>query len=780
MVNKTLKTHGFLGQFIVIFALFCLAFYAVTWYIWHLRSTEDQADQMRAHARQIKERSASIKHILDPLPRETVLLATHHEFADLSFVDDPSLTESAAFGEISSALQTLAFYQVRLVDSDGLELLRVQRTDGDIVVSPDNELENISQSELFEKGINLPNRSVYISPLITNVPFSPTNRINEPVLSIASPLYDHDASDPHGLLVLDYALNDLVPTSHVADVIDPKYYMLVDANGIDTYVIFGGNPAALTELNFSTKHPDAWNTAKLSDSEQLVQDNFVWSFQRFTPWENLHADNRSASFSTTENGGPIPRDHYYLVSHRMLIDAPTETRLVAGALFFLLLTGYGLWKLLAYKSSTENKEAELQRINHELESRVAQRTADLEQSNLNLQRQVEETAQLEAETAQLEKMFIQAQKMEAMGTLAGGIAHDFNNLLTVILGYAELATLFVDNPEKTKEALQTSLKAGEQARQLVQQILTFSRTQSQETEPLHIVPIVKEALKLVRSSLPSTIDIHQHIDDNASSIVANASHIHQLIMNLCTNASHAMEDHGGELTVLVEQLSSDVALQKLNGPDGIALIVRDTGTGMDEETRQRLFEPYFTTKDSDKGTGLGLAVVHGIIHQWNAVIEVDSELGKGTEFRIYVPAIKTESKEVAESGPTFYHDKGTVMVVDDETNLTMLGQHMLEHAGYTVVTFNDPQEALDEFTKDPERFDVLVTDYTMPNLTGIQLIDSMRALRSDIAVVLCTGYRVERVEQYMEEGKINVFLDKPYTVEDIQGAVYNALHPDTA
>lgn len=779
MADKIYTVHSFMGRFIAFFALFCLAFYGAVWYISHLRSAELQAKQLLAYARQLDERSISLDYLFKSLPREMALLAKDHEFKDISFVDDQRLSESAAFKEIAAALKALQAYQIRLIDTDGLERLRVQLIDGDIVISAKDQLEDLSQSDLFKKGITLPKNSVHISPIITGVPFSPTNRSNEPVLSATSPLHGYDDSSLQGLLVLDYALSDLL-TDKYEKSLDPGFYLLIDANGINTHTLFGSTSStAATDLSFRTKYTDVWNEMQQSDKGQLIQDNVAWSFKRVTPWTFQATKGASAIFPANENRQPASGEYYYLASKRFLNSAPVEMSLLTGALFFLLLIGYGLWKLLAYKSSTVHKEAELHRVNQDLESRVAQRTAELEQSNIDLQLQIEETERSKAENAELQKMFIQAQKMEAMGTLAGGIAHDFNNLLTVILGYAELATLFVDNPEKTKEALQTSLKAGDQARQLVQQILTFSRKQSQESAPINVVPIIKEALKLVRASLPSTIEIRQEIDDHAGSIVANASHIHQLIMNLCTNASHAMEENGGVLTIKVKQLSEEVSQQKLNGPSGIGLTVSDTGTGMDEETRERLFEPYFTTKESDKGTGLGLAVVHGIINQWDAVIELDSELGKGTEFQIYIPAILTESTEDAERTKISYQDKGTVMVVDDETNLTMLGRHMLEHAGYTVITFNDPQIALEEFTKDPAGVDVLVTDYTMPQLTGIQLIDSMRALRPDLAVVLCTGYRVERVEQYMDEGKIDVFLDKPYTVEDIQGAVYTALHPNT-
>ncbi len=437
--------------------------------------------------------------------------------------------------------------------------------------------------------------------------------------------------------------------------------------------------------------------------------------------------------------------------------------------------GILLWKMLSYRQDSIHRQEALHRINAELEQRVIQRTQDLEASNANLQKQVEQTQLAQTEKEDMRNLLLQAQKMEAMGSLAGGIAHDFNNLLTIILGYAELAVLFIDDKEKARDAIQTSLDAGEQARQLVQQILTFSRKQSHENAPVIIVPVVKEALKLVRSSLPSTIEIEQDISSETASIIGNTTHLHQLIMNLCTNASHAMEKQGkGKLTVTLGPAPQDVAQEKLGAPDGIMLVIRDTGHGMDEETRRQIFEPYFTTKDQDKGTGLGLSVVHGIVQQWNGVIEVDSELGRGTEFRIYVPSLISDSIEEEATESMTESGIGHVLFVDDEINMTKLGKTMLEHVGYTVTAHNDPQQAMEEFSASPQRFDVLITDFTMPHLTGTELIEQMRALRPDLPTVLSTGYSFEKVADQIEQNMIDVYLDKPYSVDQLHRAINDA------
>jgi PAS domain S-box-containing protein len=348
------------------------------------------------------------------------------------------------------------------------------------------------------------------------------------------------------------------------------------------------------------------------------------------------------------------------------------------------------------------------------------------------------------EQKMLQAQLQQAQKMESIGTLAGGIAHDFNNILYSIIGYTELALDDTEKGTQLHENLQQLFVAANRARDLVKQILTFSRQVDQKPKPLKIQLVVKEALKLVRSSLPSTIEINQNIDKTCGLVMADATQIHQLVMNLLTNAYHAMEHDGGKLDVTLKQVDLDMDDLKdpsMTAGSYVCLTVEDTGSGIDEYAMDRIFEPYFSTKEKDKGTGLGLAMVHGIVKSYGGNIRVYSEPGGGTAFHVYLPVIQTraETKETRVISPV-EGGKERILLVDDEEHIVRMSQQMLERLGYHVTARTSSIEALEAFRAGSDRFDLVITDMTMPNMTGVQLSQKLIEIRSDIPVIICTGF----------------------------------------
>jgi len=349
------------------------------------------------------------------------------------------------------------------------------------------------------------------------------------------------------------------------------------------------------------------------------------------------------------------------------------------------------------------------------------------------------------EEIKLEDKLRQAQKMEAIGTLAGGIAHDFNNILSAIIGYTELAEYEIPEGSKTRGKLKEVLKAGSRAKDLVKQILAFSRQGDQERKPLQISHIVKEALKLLRASLPTTIEIRRNIGPDTGIIEADPTQIHQVLMNLCTNAAHAMNNKGGVLEVgirNVEVENEDIGLEYPNVPPGhyVMLTIRDTGHGMSAGVVERIFDPYFTTKEKGEGTGLGLAVVHGIVKSYGGAITVYSEIGKGSAFYIYLPAIEKKVEEEKETGEAIPTGHQRILFVDDEPSLVDIGRKMLGHLGHEVIIRTSSLEALEAFRNDPERFDLVISDKTMPQMTGFDLARELKQIRPDIPIILCTGF----------------------------------------
>lgn len=385
----------------------------------------------------------------------------------------------------------------------------------------------------------------------------------------------------------------------------------------------------------------------------------------------------------------------------------------------------------------------------------------------------------------------QAQKMEAIGTLAGGIAHDFNNILSIILGYASLTADELDGVAKAsakpgerlapnrfadiRENLGMVIQAGKRARDLVQQILTFSRHSEPEKRPLDIQPIVKEVMKLMRSTLPATIEIKQSFERETLPVMADPSQIHQVLMNLCTNAAHAMEPNGGVLEVALGRIDGNPAGDATGNGTWVRLVVRDTGTGMDETTRERIFEPFFTTKAAGEGTGLGLSVVHGIVSDHGGTILVESEPGKGSLFEVLLPvhhgAVSAdEEPEVAP--PT---GRGRVLFVDDEAPLVKMAERVLTRLGYSVVGETRSQAALDRFKADPRAFDVVITDQTMPGLTGDILASEVRKLRADIPIVLCTGNSASLTPESASAIGISELVMKPLLADELGLVVSRAL-----
>ena len=399
-------------------------------------------------------------------------------------------------------------------------------------------------------------------------------------------------------------------------------------------------------------------------------------------------------------------------------------------------------------------------------------------------RDVSQRLWAEREKRKLEAQLQQAQKMEAIGTLAGGITHDFNNILAAIIGYTELAMLDVPEGSKAKQKLKEVEKAGNRAKDLVNQILAFSRQSKQELLLVQISPIVKEALKLLRASLPTTIEIRQKLEipPEQGTVEADTTKLHQVLMNLCTNAAHAMRENGGILEVSLTKvdMDADAAARHTDIRPGpyLKLTVSDAGHGMAPDILERIFDPYFTTKEKGKGTGLGLSVVHGIVKDHHGAITVESELGKGTTVHILLPRMDY-AKEVAVEPESRLGEIPTgherILFIDDEQVLVDLGKQMLELLGYEVITRTSSIEALELFRAQPSKFDLVITDMTMPNMTGEKLAKELMKICPNIPIILCTGFSEQITEKESKEIGIREFAMKPLVMRDLAKSIRKVL-----
>ncbi|MCP3922901.1 MAG: PAS domain S-box protein [Desulfobacterales bacterium] len=383
------------------------------------------------------------------------------------------------------------------------------------------------------------------------------------------------------------------------------------------------------------------------------------------------------------------------------------------------------------------------------------------------------------ETKRLKDQLLQAQKMEAIGTLAGGIAHDFNNILGAIFGYAQLAKIKSSGNHKIEKYIDQIYMASERAKGLVQQILAFSRQTESKKIPVDVGMVVKESLKLLRATIPTTIKIDHNIKSNIGTVQADQIQIHQIVMNICTNAFHAMEDEGGRLDVElgpVKFTSSDSSVyQDIKPGEYLKLTVADTGHGMSADTISHIFEPYFTTKGVGEGTGMGLSTVHGIVKNHQGIIQVYSEPDIGTSFHIFLPLIRKKAEKVTDESDFLQNGNETILFVDDEIYLVEIGKELLSGLGYKVETFNNAADALKYFRLQPDKYDILITDLTMPDMTGDILASEFKKIRPDIPVILCTGFSKKITSENANEMGIDSLLMKPLTIYELSDTIRGLL-----
>jgi signal transduction histidine kinase/ActR/RegA family two-component response regulator len=420
-------------------------------------------------------------------------------------------------------------------------------------------------------------------------------------------------------------------------------------------------------------------------------------------------------------------------------------------------------------------EKALVKAHGDLEEKVRQRTFELQQSYEKLAKEVAEREEMEAKLRQ-------AHKLEAIGTLAGGIAHDFNNILATILGYADMALDDIPEYNPAKFQIEQVMKAGNRAKNLVKHILSFSRMEAHERIPVQMHLIANEALELLRASIPTTVDIQHNIDPSCGSILADPNQIHQIFMNLCANAAQAMDDEGGVLGVYLDcvEFGENNMVEGAKVGSYVRLVVKDTGGGIDPKVIGRIFDPYFTTKEIGKGSGMGLAVVHGIVQSHDGMITVESKPGKGTTFHLYFPRIKDPLLEENEDIGPLPTGTEKILVVDDEEDMADVTKRRAERLGYQVTAKTCSTEALELFRSQPDSFDLVITDQTMPGLTGEQLAKELRRISPEIPIIICTGYSPKIDADKANLVDINAFIMKPMDKKEFAKTIRKVLDGDTS
>lgn len=388
------------------------------------------------------------------------------------------------------------------------------------------------------------------------------------------------------------------------------------------------------------------------------------------------------------------------------------------------------------------------------------------------------------EEKQTEAMLLHSQKLEAIGTLAGGIAHDFNNILTSISGFSELALLPGIKTEKKDYYLEKIKTASQRAANLIKNILTFSRKNDTQKSPILLAPMIKEIIQFLRASIPTTIEIESSVPESDLKIMADPAAIHQILMNLCTNAYHAMSKSGGKLKIKLHKIDSldNLAVSSeikkdLSKGRWAELEISDTGHGINPEILPRIFEPYFTTKKSDEGAGLGLSLVHGIVKSHQGHIKVESKKGEGSTFRVFLPLYQAGDNNYSDNIVQALPEKGSgkIMIVDDETEITRLMEEYLQESGYDTESFNSPLEAIYIFEKEFQEVNLLITDLTMPEMNGIELVKKLKIIKEELPVIMCTGYMNKEWEEEAKEAGVNLYVNKPVNMAKLTAVIKETL-----
>ncbi len=429
--------------------------------------------------------------------------------------------------------------------------------------------------------------------------------------------------------------------------------------------------------------------------------------------------------------------------------------------------------------AVDGKPAAFSDLDISLMEHIAAQVAPILKSKLDSER-------FEKDRLRLEAQLRQSQKMEAVGALAGGISHDFNNILSAILGYAELAYEDCQDNEELRDNLAAVLDASRRAQQLVSQILSFSRQTDVDRRPIHLQPVVREAITLLRSTIPSTIPLRARIDTECGTVCADSNQISQVIINICTNAYQSMQkkettsdrsllDFELQIELFQQHLSEQEAsvFLDLSKGDYVCLRIRDSGIGMDEKTLDRIFEPYYSTRDSDQSSGMGLATVHSIVKSHNGDIAVESQPGHGTTFTVFLPICESEPDETTEAAqsPEVATGREQVLFVDDEPMIVTIVQRTLERLGYHVTTAEDGMQAFNLFQAAPDQYDIVITDLTMPNLDGLDLLERVKALRPHMPTILCSGYSQKLKDPNLDLSHVDHVMAKPLVGRDLAKAI---------
>lgn len=773
-------------RFVCVFVPLAVIILLISWgfvYFRNVNLNQEVFRQQEAYAQRLNAEYLNLQ--IDRIIADLYILA-HHEF--LKNYDDRDPSRLADEFYLYSKYSGI-YDQIRVINKSGMEVVRLNLRGHEPELVPEDQLQDKSDRYYFKDTIQLDAGEVYMSQFDLNIEQGEIETPWKPMIRFGTPLFGENG-EKKGVLVLNYLGRDLLDTFKRLTVRSPGQQMFLNQDGyflkgMTTEDEWGFMMDSRKDKTVQQRWPDVWETMLRQDEGQFMTRDGLFTFYKIYPLRrqadslnDLSGGDRAHSLQSTERFWVVAS----VISPSQMISGQKRLIMTLSVLDLLLLALLGSisWRLIAAREKTRQAQQSLRALNAELEDKVDERTRWLSQTNKALKKEIVAHDRDVQEKEKIERYFRQAQKMEAIGNLAGGVAHDFNNILTPILGHADLALLELDEEDHLRFEIQQILDAGLRARDLVKQILSISSKTESTLGPVKVQTVLKEVVKLLRATIPSTIEFKTDLQSDCRPVLADPVQIHQVLMNLCTNAAQAMNQQHGALSLFLHEttIGPDDLKTHFNLPTGdyLRMEISDTGCGMEATVLEHIFDPYYTTKEKGQGTGLGLSTVHAIVQSLHGHISVYSDPGRGTTFRIYLPIVETEEAPAAVSESTpIPHGTEHLLAVDDETSVIQFEKMVLEHLGYTVTTAHDGEEALEIFKKHADEFDLLVSDVTMPKMTGVELIHKIWEEHPGFPAIICTGYSEIISPEEAEEMGIKKYLTKPVTVEMLGRAVREVL-----
>lgn len=760
--------------------------------LFYLKEINAQRNELiRKEADRLNTQKEVIKIYIETIATDVLTISRHYELRLMLDNREQNPRDSLAKEFLWFSRIKRVYDQVRYLDEHGMEILRVNFNAGQPVIIPQKELQPKGERYYFKDTFALAEGEVFVSPFDLNIEYGEIEHPLKPMIRFGTPVFDNSGKK-RGVVLLNFLGANLLRSFDVMAKSGMGSLLLLNSEG---FYLRGFTPETewgfmyenKKDATFAKDYLGAWEEISRFESGQFSDSSGTFIFTTIRPFTEaqISSTGSGAPFTPSEKLFQGTQYNWKLICYLppvsfILNDAPflSKPLWVVGTMLGLLAVGCGFVAFASIKR--KEAEREVRRHRDHLKDLVDQRTAELKKVNVQLQKDINRRKRMEKEKAALEKQLLQTQRLEAIGNLAGGVAHDYNNMLSVIIGYAEIALDALETDDPLYADIEEILKAGTRSKEITRQLLAFARQQAITPQVLDLNQIVESILKMLRRLIGEDIDLVWSPGQELWMVKIDPSQVDQIVANLCVNARDAVTGRG---KIVIETQNASVKdLHQIDCADGIVgdfvlLTVADDGCGMDDEIKSRIYEPFFTTKELGRGTGLGLSTVYGIVKQNNGFIDLYSEPGLGTTFRIYLPkyqgGLVEDSKHHPEGIPSWDGEK--VMVVEDDPATLRLVERILKTTGCSTIAAKRPTDALELARMHKDDIALLITDVIMPEMSGQELAGRLSEYHPHIKCLYMSGYTADVIARHGIFEDDFHFIQKPFSTRELSAKVREVL-----